>query len=188
MMQPLCFVLAQAGNAPKDDGSALIVWALALIGLALMLFMIEVFVPSGGLLGIASAVSLVAGIILLFWENEVLGLIGATVSLIALPFAIGFAIKLWPNTPIGRVLTLNSPASRAEPHAADAPSKGASTGVGVSIGQQGRAVTEMRPVGTCVFEGRREECLAAGGLIEPDTPVEVIAIDGRQIKVRPVLS
>jgi membrane protein implicated in regulation of membrane protease activity len=37
-----------------------------------------------------------------------------------------------------------------------------------------------------VFDGKREECLAAGGVIEPDTSVEVVAVDGRQIKVRPV--
>jgi membrane-bound ClpP family serine protease len=186
MVNALSLTLAQANNPPQDDGATLLVWALALIGLALMLFMIEVFIPSGGLIGVASAVSLVAGIVLLFWENELWGLIGAAVSLIALPFALGFAIKMWPNTPIGRLLTLATPASRAEPHAADAPTKGAAAGLAVTVGQRGRAVTEMRPVGTCVFDGRREECLAAGGLIEPDTPVEIVAIDGRQIKVRPV--
>jgi len=178
-------VLAQAGGSGPGESSALLVWALALLGLALMLFFIEVFVPSGGILGVASSISAVVGIVLLFWENQALGLIGAIVCLLALPFMLGFALKVWPNTPLGRVLMLESPPSRSEPGEADAPTKGEGAAA-VSPGQRGRAVTEMRPVGTCVFDGRREECLATGGVIEPDTPVEVTAVDGRQIKVRGV--
>jgi membrane-bound ClpP family serine protease len=184
METSLILLLAQANNAPSEDGSALVIWALALIGLAVMLFLIEVFIPSGGLLGIASAISVVAGIIMLFWHNQVLGMIGAIVTLLALPFVFGFALKVWPDTPFGRLLTLHAPPSRPEPGEADQPSKGAAASAGVAVGQRGRAVTEMRPVGTCVFDGRREECLASGGLIEPDTPVQVVAVDGRQIKVR----
>jgi len=180
------WVLAQAGSSPpQGDGSPLVVWALALIGLALMLFIIEVFIPSGGIIGVASAISLVIGIVLLFWEDQLLGMIAAIVSLLATPFLIGFAIKAWPNTPIGRLLTLQTPPSQAEPATADAPTKRDATAAGLRIGQRGRAVSEMRPVGTCVFDRRREECLANGGLIEAGTPVEIVAIDGRQIKVRP---
>lgn len=181
-------LLAQGGTGssapPGGDSSALLVWAIALIGLALMLFLIEVFVPSGGLLGVASAISAVVGVVLLFWENQVLGLVGAIVCLIALPFLLGFALKMWPNTPIGRVLMLSAPPSRAAPGEADAPTKAGLPNV--TVGQRGRSVSELRPVGTCVFDGKREECLAAGGVIEPDTSVEVVAVDGRQIKVRPV--
>jgi len=182
-------LLAQAGNAPNSGGgSTLMVWALALIGLAAMLFLIEIFIPSGGLIGIISGLSLVTGIILLFWHNQIWGVIGAILSLLALPFLLGFALKMWPETPIGRLLMLNAPASNADPAAADHPSKGATAtgGVSVQVGQQGRAVTEMRPVGTCVFDRRREECLATGGLINSGTTVEIVAIDGKQIKVRPV--
>ena len=180
-------MLAQANGPAADEGSgALIVWAIVLIGLALALFFIEVIVPSGGILGIGSAASLVIGVILLFQVDETLGLIGATVSLIALPFAVGLAITLWPDTPIGRLLTLSSPPSRGDVRAADQPSKGAATGQTLSPGDHGKALTELRPVGTCLIQNRREECLASAGVIEPGTPVEVVDVDGLQIKVRPV--
>jgi membrane-bound ClpP family serine protease len=54
------------------------------------------------------------------------------------------------------------------------------------VGHKGEATTELRPVGTCVIDGRREECLATTGVIERGTPIEVVSQDGMYIKVRPI--
>jgi len=182
MIEPFTLLLAQANNTQGNENT-LLIWAIVLIGLAVGLFFLEILVPSGGLLGVVSATSLVVGVILLFEVDRTWGLVGAIVSLLALPFAMGFAIRIWPHTPIGRLLTLDAPATQSEPSPAGPKAAGAETDELV-VGARGRAVTEMRPVGTCVFEGRREECLAIDGLVDPGTPVEVVAIDGRQIKVR----
>lgn len=194
-------VLLAQGGGQEEGANWLAIWAVLLLALAIALFFIEVFVPSGGLIGTGAAVSLVAGIVLLFQINTMLGLVGATIALVALPFAIAFALKLLPNTPIARALTLRSgrsgvdvdqdeddlePATEEE---AGPVGPGSLTAKGVpegpAVGDTGRAITALRPVGTCVIAGKRADCLAVGGPISPGTPVRVIAVDGMHVRVTP---
>lgn len=197
-------LLAQANNGPGQDVNWLVVWAVVLLTLAVALFFVEIFVPSGGLIGTAAAVSLVAGIVMLFQIDTTIGLIGATIALLALPFAIGFAIKLLPNTPIARALTLRAGRSAAagvgevdEEEAEATSEEGAgpvgsasSTAKGVpdvpDVGATGKAISGLRPVGTCLIDGKRHDCLAVGGPIGPGTRIEVIAVDGMHVRVRPI--
>jgi len=144
-----------------------LLWAVICIGLALLLFVLEVFVPSGGVLGFLSGVALVVAIFLLFRVDQTLGLIGAIVSLIAIPFF----------TPIGRMLTLSGGhgvAVTGRQPVADKP----------VVGAVGRTVTDLHPVGTCLFEGKRIECLADRHYIDREKPVRVVAVDGMQVRVR----
>lgn len=195
-------LLAQA-DAGQNEANWLAIWAVLLLTLAIALFFIEVFVPSGGLIGTGAAVSLVAGIVLLFQIDTIVGLIGATIALLALPFAIAFALKLLPNTPIARALTLRTGRSASEPDVDEADDEldsaddehtgpvgpGSSTAKGVpdgpSVGDRGRAVSALRPVGTCIIDGKRIDCLATGGPISPGTPIKVIAVDGMHVRVKP---
>lgn len=195
LLAPL-LTLAQAGSAqastaaaPSDTGS-FVIWGILLLGLALVLFMIEILLPSAGILGVASVISLVIGVVMLFQVNTISGLIGALAAVVALPFAVTFAFKIWPETPIGRLLILKSPNDPLEDKAADEPDTPATprrhtaTATSVTVGMRGKALTTLRPVGTCIIDGKREECLAQGGVIEAGTPVQVVAVDGRQICVR----
>jgi membrane-bound serine protease (ClpP class) len=54
------------------------------------------------------------------------------------------------------------------------------------IGRRGRAVTPLRPVGMCEFDGRRVSCVAEMGILDKDTTVEGCRISGRDLVVRPV--
>ena len=164
------------------------VWAVALLGVALVLFFVEIFIPSGGLIGFAAAAALVAGIVMMFRVNTTLGLVSAIVALTWLPFFFALALKLWPNTPLARLLLLKN-----EPRPADAfdgvggepHSLVAATGESRLLGLTGEAITDLRPVGLCLLEGQRVECLADAGLIRAGTPVRVVAVDGMHVKVRP---
>ncbi len=187
----------QTANGNGDGQTATILLAIALLGAAVLLFFLEVFVPSGGIIGTASAVLLVAGIVVLFGVDTTLGLIATTIALIALPFAVGFAIKIWPDTPLGRALTLRTPGHESdeageregEGEEGDEPLPGRPSARPVSdlpVGAEGQALTDLRPVGTVRFDGQREECLALGGTIEAGTTVRVVAVDGMHVKVRPV--
>lgn len=184
-------MLAQtASNPPSQDNSSLLVWAVLLLGMAFALFCIEIFVPSGGLIGSLSAACLIGGVVLLFRVDTTWGLIGATLALVALPFAIAFSIKIWPNTPLGRALTLKTPGrSIDEPddesdEEQPAVSASPATPLQPAAGATGESLTELRPVGICLINGKREECLAVGGVIEPGTQVRVVAVDGMHIRVR----
>ena len=181
---PLC-TLAQAGAAVPDEQSVLVVWAILAIGLAVVLFLLELLIPSGLVLGTASMICLVVGIILLFRVNTTLGLIGAIISLLLVPVLFSIAVRIWPQTPIARLLSLKDPrgpssgeqvnGSAARPPEPDPR---------VATGARGRALTDLRPVGTCLFDGRRVECLAEGGLIRAGDDVQVVSLDGMHVKVR----
>lgn len=160
-------------------------WAVALLGLALILFFIEIFVPSGGVIGVAAAAALIAGIVILFGIDTRLGLLATFVALVTSPLFFALAIKLWPNTPIARMLTLHTEQRREledadvedDPNALADPLRRL-------LGATGQALTDLRPVGTCLINGERTECLAERGVIRAGSEVRVVAVDGMHVKVR----
>jgi membrane-bound ClpP family serine protease len=56
--------------------------------------------------------------------------------------------------------------------------------LGQMLGRTGRALTPMRPVGTCDFDGHRVECVAESGYVESDKLITVIRVEGTQLTVR----
>lgn len=156
--------------------SPYVFWAILCLGVAVAIFFVELFVPSGGLLGFVATSALVAGVVLLFKVSTTAGAVGAMVALIGLPLFVLLAIRLWPHTPIFRWLVLNNPAPGAGP-GPDAEAASLVNAVGTSL-------TELRPVGTCLIGGKRYDCISEQGVIPPGTPVRVVSADGFQIKVR----
>jgi len=169
-------------------------WAIMLIGLAIILFILEVFIPSGGIIGLIAALSLVGGVIVLFWINTTLGLVSALVCIIAIPFAIAAMMKLWPNTPLFRALVLKGAGDENDEgsettdgqlsNSNSAGDKSAANSHGIKVGDEGMSETSLRPVGMCRLNSRREECIADGQMIEPGKAIRVTHVDGMQVKVR----
>ncbi len=165
----------------------IIIWAILCLSLAAVLFLVELFVPSAGLLGIMAAAALISGIVLLFMYDTTVGLWGAVAVLALLPFVLAMAIKVWPHTPIARMLTLrSSQSSSQDPDAdpdADVGGDAKPSENRALLGATGKSVTALRPIGACVINGRRVDCFAEGSMIEADTPVRVTSVDGMQIRV-----
>ncbi|MAE66849.1 MAG: hypothetical protein CMJ18_21535 [Phycisphaeraceae bacterium] len=160
-----------------------VIWALLLFAIALVLFFLEVFIPSGGVIGFVAAATALAAIVFLFNFSRTAGLIAILLAMVSLPFLLGLALKLWPNTPIGRLLTLSATQKRLT---SDDPGRTteAQTDRNRLLHARGEAVTDLRPVGCCRLAGKRVECLAIGGMIEAGSQVEVVAISGRDVKVK----
>ena len=157
-----------------------LLWAIISMGLALILFLLELFIPSGGLLGVGAFVAAVVGVVLLFVEDATYGLVGALVCVIAIPLGVIWAMRVWPHTPIGRMLTLGNPTENE----AGGGNASAGTDKASLVGRTGEALSDLRPIGTCRIDGKRVECLAQGGVIEAGAKVRVTSADGMQIKVR----
>ena len=170
-------VLAQSASNPPAPNHNYAAWGIILLGIALALFFVEVIVPSGGIIGFLSAICMIVGVVMLFKFNTTLGLIGAIVSLIAIPFLFGFAVKVWPNTPIARLLMLKNPPREDTQNNADER-------LDQMVGMKGKAMTDLRPVGTCLIEGKRRQCMAVSGLIRSGNAVCVVSTNGMEIKVR----
>ncbi len=174
-------LLAAATTQPSPPGRSYAIWALLFLGIAIVLFLLEVIVPSGGVIGLLSALCTVVGVVMLFQVDTILGLIGAIVALAVIPFLFLLALKMWPHTPIGQMLTLKHPPPvDDQTNDRDAPQPVE------LVGAQGKALTDLHPIGTCMINGHRTECLATTGLIRSGSPVRVVSVTGLEIKVRPV--
>jgi membrane-bound serine protease (ClpP class) len=54
------------------------------------------------------------------------------------------------------------------------------------LDQVGIALTRLRPAGTAMISGKRVDVVTEGGFIEKDTPVKVVALEGLRVVVRAV--
>jgi membrane-bound serine protease (ClpP class) len=54
------------------------------------------------------------------------------------------------------------------------------------IGQSGTALTPLRPSGTALINGQRVDVVTEGSLVDRNTPIKVVAVEGMRIVVRAV--
>ncbi|MFN3167140.1 MAG: NfeD family protein [Phycisphaeraceae bacterium] len=177
----LATTLAQSNAASQGGGddTQWMVFAIIAFGVALALLVLEAFVPSGGVLGVLAGIVAVAGIVMFFRFDTMWGMWSMALSLLALPFVLAGMLWVWPNTPIGRALTLEDNQQRANTEGP--PSEGA-----IAVGMQGEALTDLRPVGACRLNGVRLDCMAQAGVIEKGAQVKVVNVEGTTVKVRAV--
>ena len=175
-----------------------LLFAVMCFGLAAILAVVEIFLPSGGVIGFGAAVAAVAGIILLFMVNTTFGLVGAIVSIAAIPVIMLVGIRFWADTPIGRVLTLKSQQRAHRRRELDPPldedlisDEEAQAQMSARVepphaelkGKTGEALTDLRPSGMCRIEGKRYDCSADRGMITKGTKVRVVVADGFEVRV-----
>ena len=159
----------------------MIIWAILLMVLAMALFFAELLVPSGGLLGVGAVACVIAGIVMLFKVHTTAGLAGTTVTVLTLPFLIVFALKVMPRTPIARHLALTHRQRRlTDPEQSEG---GSAPSENELVGSFGKVLSDLRPVGTCLINGHRHDCIAATGVIKAGSRIRVVSVDGIQIKV-----
>lgn len=162
-----------------------LVWGLGLLGVSTLLLIIELFIPSAGIIGVTAAVVAIAGDVCLFKYSPVWGLIGALAIMVVGPAAIIFWAKVFPSTPMGRRLMLGGD-SVEELHKMHEQAQRHKEELLALIGAQGVAITDLRPVGVVRIDGERYDALAERDTIAAGTTVQVTTILDNQIKVRPV--
>ncbi|MFO0830781.1 MAG: NfeD family protein [Phycisphaerales bacterium] len=162
----------------------MLIWGLVLIGLAVVLGFAELFVPSHGALGLTSGVLAIAGVVCMFKYETSWG-VGTGLALLVLgPVAVGFGMKVWPHTPLGRRI-IGAPTdeevlqSRAKEESARAARR-------ALVGRSGTVLTDLRPVGKVEIDGARYEVLSETSFLSAGTRVKVTHADMEQIKVREV--
>ena len=88
-----------------------LVWIALLVVVGLMLILLEVFVPSGGVLGMLSVVALGAGIVTAFMEKGAgVGMTVLAGTFIAVPAVLAVGFRWFPATPLGRRVLPQPPA------------------------------------------------------------------------------
>jgi len=159
-----------------------LLWVVLMLLVGLGVMVLEVFVPSGGILGFVSVAALVAAIATAFLEQGmVAGMAVVGVVVVAAPAVLALAFRWFPETPLGRRV-LPPP-----PDAADlVPDPGRRQRIRQLVGRTGRAVSELLPWGTVAIDGAEVDAVSESGPIDMGATVEVVAAQGTAVVVRGV--
>lgn len=157
--------------------------AIALLVVGLGLLVAEVFLPSGGVLATATAVTLCSALAaayaawfhrypLVWWSF-------CLVATIAIPSTLGLAFYVLPHTSTGRKMLLEAPDLEAlEPHAAE------TRRLESLVGRYGQSLTMLNPGGLVLVNGERVHAFTQGQLLDPGVSVEILEVRGSRVLVR----
>ncbi len=155
--------------------------SIILIGAGLAIVLLELFVPSAGILGVLAAVCLISGIVLGFMDGVVTGIVMLIITLLSVPLILAVMIKICASTPIGRRILIG----RAESPDDVLPKSDYLDEIRGMVGQLGIAKTKMLPSGMVMVNGKKYDALSEGLPVEQGDAIKVVAIKGNRIVVIP---
>ena len=151
-------------------------WGLLL--LAVVLMTLELFLPSGGLLGLSAAAAFVAAIVIGFLHSFTTGCAILILVGLGVPAFIWLGLKIWPRTPLGRKM-LNID------HDQDALRREQEEQTRTRwVGKRGSATMDLLPNGRIEVEGISLDVISVAGVIERGQAVEIINVIAGKILVR----
>lgn len=155
---------------------------MLLVGCALIVA--EVFVPSGGLIAVMCLISFAVSI----WSGYKAWAVTApgywwtylAAIIVLIPGTIVGIFRLLENTRFGERILLSAPRSdEVVPYAEEAAR------LSQLIGRRGESITMLMPGGLVRVDGERLHCTTEGLVIEAGRPVEIMAVRGTHLVVRP---
>lgn len=146
---------------------------LLLLGCALVV--LEVFIPSGGILGMLSGLAILGSIFFAFRRDTTSGLVFILVSLIAVPALLALAFRVWPYTPMGKAFLGELP-TEDELIPIDSRRE--------LVGRVGVAKSKMLPAGSVLVDGHWVDAITQGEPIEPGESVVVVEVRANRVVVR----
>ena len=156
-------------------------WALILLVAGLCGVVLELFVPSAGIIGIIAATLIVAGIVVGFTESLTTGALMLMIAVVALPVLLTIMFKIWPHTPLGkRILLKDLKPEDVLPKKSHYKKRNESM-----VGKLGVARTKMLPSGTVVIDGEKFDAISDGFAIDQGDAVKIVAVREHRIYVQP---
>src|SRR4051812_11932541 len=156
-----------------------IAWAILLLLVGCALVVLEVFIPSGGIISILSGVAFITAILVASWEGPTTGpatgLAFAAITLFAVPTLVAVAFKYWPKTRMGKAFLGELP--REDEVAPEDARRGL-------IGRVGVARSKMLPSGAVEIDGQMVDAVSQGQAVEPGAYVVVVEVRANRVVVR----
>ena len=166
--------LVQAAVTTNND--MYLLWGFILAAVALALLLVELLVPSGGLLGLLCGVAAIGSIFAFFRFDTTFGIAASVVYAVGTPIVLVFVFKVWLHSPLARRMVLggeDEPLTESPEDAQRASAeqrKDRLAQLRQLIGAEGVTVTALRPVGFVTINGQRLDGMAETGIIEANTP------------------
>lgn len=143
-------------------------WPILLLLVGMLIIVLEIFVPSGGILGVLAAAAIVASVVLGFSVSIQTGLVVLVLVFILTPVTVGYAFRLWPKTPLGKkILGGDLPSMEESLPVSQLPEL---------LGEYGTAHSDLLPNGEVAIEGKRYAALSEGKPIDAGESIRVIAV------------
>lgn len=154
---------------------------IALVIVAIGLMVLEILIPSFGLLTVSSLACFIGALYLGFKAGDAVGWTVVGIAVVGAPTFFVIAFKIFPRTAIGRHMILGRPSRRRDD--GTHPARGSDL-----VGVEGTARSRLRPSGVAEIAGRRVDVLTRGEMIEAGTRIKVLEARGNRIVVRAVES
>jgi membrane-bound serine protease (ClpP class) len=152
--------------------------AYLLIVLGLALLVAELFIPSGGILFLASTLCILGGVAMAFiYGGSSTGMATLLCVFVVVPAVATAMLYLWPRTPMAKRLILR-----------DRDETVAQSPVNLELeglrGRYGRALSDLRPAGTVEFDGRRIDTISEGPMVPAGAWVRCVDVRAGTVVVR----
>ena len=158
-----------------------LVLAFLLLVLAFAFVIVDIFVPTGGMLLVVALMAAAASVLFAFRHSTNAGVWFLISFLASIPILIWAFVKIWPHTPLGKLIMLSLP--EKDSYRWSSASK--VHDIQALIGAYGRAATELLPSGFVEIDGQQFESASDGRPIDKGTTIRVVRIDmGRLIVVQ----
>ncbi|MFZ0565557.1 MAG: NfeD family protein [Chlamydiales bacterium] len=144
------------------------------LGIGLLLIFLEFFLP-GGVMGIAGGVFLVVSIV--FFSIQTESAIALILYIVGIVLLLVFLIKfsLWRiRTGRAKGIFLNT---AQEGYVASQFAK-------ELIGKKGKALSDLKPAGHILVEGKRYQAVSKSGYIVKESEIEVVGGEGAHLVVK----
>ena len=155
-----------------------VLWTFLFFCLAFVVAVLEMFLPSGGFLAVLAIAFLVTSMVFSFQAGITFGSFYTLIVCLFVPVFLWAALRIWPNTWIGRRILL---APEEDP--ALIPDEEQQT-LKLLVGKHGMAKSKMLLGGLIEIEGNRYNAVSDAEPIESGEVVVVIRIEGTSIIVR----
>jgi len=152
---------------------------LFLIGMVLVVA--DLFLPSHFVLSLTALGVFGYTLYKTFQISVAAGWIFSAILAVSLPALLVAFLRIWPRTWLGRRVLAPNPVLTDKDRLPVSDLQRL-------IGCVGRSLSPLRPVGMCLFDGQRVECVAETGMLEPNVTVEGIRLTDRTLVVRGVSS
>jgi len=164
---------------------SLMIWGCLLIAAGLLLIFAELFLPTGGLLGVLAACLAIAGVVCMFRVSTMWGAISLLGVSVLAPMAIGFALKIWPSTPMGqRILGVKSDEELEKQRLEEDEARRQRDAI---IGAEGVVLVDLRPVGIVEVNGQKFDAISEISFVPAGSRVKVTELRGHELRVRPLI-
>lgn len=159
------------------------IWAILLLVVGVAFLMAEVFIPSGGVISLISAVCLLSGVYHAWtaWAKSgpIFFVAYLMVMLMMLPIGLAVAFYMWPHTKLGKQALLSGPTPDEIEAFGEIEREHAEL-----VGRIGTTVSVLNPAGMVRIDGKRIVCQSDGSIIENGRTVKVVAARTNFVVVR----